>query len=125
MDPQIAQALQEGITLFNSHKFFEAHEIWEEKWIDSEGDERHLLQGLIQAAAGFYKLQVGMPQGTIKLLAKATGHLSAIPADMYGLNLPELLASMATWQESTLAMIEEFRTNYDAEAFPALSMQTH
>ena len=91
LDPQIIECLHKGQGLFNKGKFFEAHEIWEETWVDTEGDERHLLQGLIQVAAGFYKLQVGMPTGTYKLLEKGAGHLRAIPTNMYGVDLPNLL----------------------------------
>ena len=125
MDPEIIAALKEGIQLFNDKKFFEAHEIWEEKWIDTVADERHLLQGLIQVAAGFYKLQVGMPQGTFKLLEKATGHLRAIPTNYYGVDLESLLKSVDQWQQTSRAMIEEFRTDYDKTRLPSLTMQSH
>ena len=123
MDPEIIVALKEGIELFNDKKFFEAHEIWEEKWIDTVADERHLLQGLIQVAAGFYKLQVGMPQGTFKLLEKAAGHLREVPTNYYGVDLESLLKSVDQWQQTSRAMIEEFRTDYDKTRLPNLSMQ--
>ena len=125
LDPQITECLHKGQTLFNEGKFFEAHEIWEETWIDTEGDERHLLQGLIQVAAGFYKLQVGMPTGTYKLLEKGAGHLRAIPADMYGVDLPSLLEKVEEWVKTSKAMIEEFRTNYDASSLPKLTIDLH
>ena len=125
LDPQITECLHQGQTLFNEGKFFEAHEIWEETWIDTEGDERHLLQGLIQVAAGFYKLQVGMPTGTYKLLEKGAGHLRAIPADMYGVDLPNLLEKVDEWVKTSKAMIEEFRTNYDASSLPKLTIDLH
>ena len=125
LDPQITESLHKGQTLFNEGKFFEAHEIWEETWIDTEGDERHLLQGLIQVAAGFYKLQVGMPTGTCKLLAKGAGHLRAIPTDMYGVDLPSLIEKVEEWIKTSKAMIEEFRTNYDASNLPKLTIDLH
>ena len=124
IDPQILENLQSGQELFNQGKFFEAHEVWEEKWIDSEGDERHLLQGLIQVAAGFYKLQVGMPTGTVKLLEKGAGHLREIPEDMYGVVLNRLLLSVDQWIELSGQMVEEFRTNYDETLLPQLQINT-
>ena len=122
IEPQILENLQSGQELFNQGKFFEAHEVWEEKWIDSEGDERHLLQGLIQVAAGFYKLQVGMPTGTVKLLEKGAGHLREIPEDMYGVVLDRLLRSVDQWIELSGQMVEEFRTNYDETLLPQLQI---
>src|SRR5207253_9167993 len=42
----------EGVELFRSGRFFEAHEVWEAIWMASSGDEKRFLQGLIQLAAG-------------------------------------------------------------------------
>ena len=123
LDPEIIESLLPGRTLFNEGKFFEAHEIWEEKWRDSEGDERHLLQGLIQVAAGVYKLQTGMPTGTVKLLQKGAGHLRAVPPDMYGVQLSELLEAVDTWITYSQTMVNEFRTNYDKALLPALEIK--
>src|SRR5262245_58394393 len=39
-----------GIVLFNEQAFFEAHEVWEDVWIEKSGLERKFYQGLIQAA---------------------------------------------------------------------------
>lgn len=125
LDPEIIESLHQGQSLFNEGKFFEAHEIWEETWADTEGDERHLLQGLIQVAAGFYKLQTGMPTGTYKLLEKGAGHLRAIPDDMYGVDLKNLLINVEHWVETSKQMIQEFRTNYDASKLPKLTIDLH
>src|SRR5512145_2639201 len=51
--------LERGVALFNDGSFFEAHDVWEDAWRESEGDVRLFLQGLIQIAAGFVKLQRG------------------------------------------------------------------
>jgi hypothetical protein len=48
-----------GTRLFDAGKFFEAHEVWEERWrVATDQVERDLLQGLIQVAAAFHKLLV-------------------------------------------------------------------
>src|SRR5271165_2510542 len=41
-----------GIVLFNRHDFFEAHEVWEDLWMDTALPEKRFYQGLIQAAVG-------------------------------------------------------------------------
>ena len=48
-DPRIACLLR-GADLFNRQQFFEAHEVWEDAWRESAGEERRYFQGLIQCA---------------------------------------------------------------------------
>jgi hypothetical protein len=52
-------AFWRGAALFDRGDYFEAHEVWEERWLSTgEPNERLLLQGLIQVAAAFHKLIV-------------------------------------------------------------------
>ena len=51
-----AAALLHGVDLFNREFYWEAHEVWEERWHDATGNERVLLQSLIQLAAGYLKI---------------------------------------------------------------------
>jgi hypothetical protein len=76
----IRTCLDEGIVLFNRGQFFEAHEVWEDGWHRSQGDDRMLLHGLIQVAAGFHKLQCGQPTGAASLFAKGLAKLAPIAA---------------------------------------------
>jgi len=119
-DPAVVEALEKGMALFNGREFFEAHEIWEETWSDTWEDERHLLQGLIQVAAGFYKLQLGQPAGTAKLLEKALVHLRAVPKNYYAIDLETLITAAETWGAAAKSMVEEWRTDYDESALPRI-----
>jgi uncharacterized protein len=42
--------LEEFIRLFNEQAFFEAHEVLEDLWLVTEGDQKLFYQGLIQCA---------------------------------------------------------------------------
>jgi hypothetical protein len=78
------QALARGIALFDAQRFWEAHEAWEEAWMDEEGDVRVFLQGLIQVAAGYYKATVqDQPGGCVKLLGSGLAKLRLVP-DVFG-----------------------------------------
>ncbi len=45
--------LGEGIELFNSGRYWEAHEAWEREWMpDRKGPDAGFYKGLIQVAAG-------------------------------------------------------------------------
>ena len=45
---------RQGLEAFNSSRFFQAHEHWEEVWLETPEPEKTFLQGLIQIAAGFH-----------------------------------------------------------------------
>jgi len=52
-----------GIEHFNSRRYFEAHEEWEEAWLRSSGDTKTFYQMLIQAAVGLHHFQNGNARG--------------------------------------------------------------
>ena len=47
---------QQGIQAFNERKFYDAHEYWEELWLDYKLEEAKFIQGLIQLAVSYYHL---------------------------------------------------------------------
>jgi predicted metal-dependent hydrolase len=67
MEAQDDPRLQKGIEEFNQQLFFECHETLEEIWLEERGEDRKFYQGIIQIAAGYFKLQQGVPAGAIKL----------------------------------------------------------
>ena len=69
--------MQAGATAFNSRYFHKAHEIWEEIWNDSVGDEKRFVGGLGQLAAGYLKLVIGQQSGARKLLKSGWRVLSS------------------------------------------------
>ncbi|MCB9652673.1 MAG: alpha/beta fold hydrolase [Deltaproteobacteria bacterium] len=71
-------ALNTGLDLYRRGLFFEAHEIWEEVWIEEVGRTKRLLQVLIQIAAACHKHRTGNQVGTSKLLAKAVDGLEEL-----------------------------------------------
>src|SRR5262252_2870514 len=89
--PTFDESLRSGIELFNRREFYEAHEAWEAGWIDEPSDDRLLLQGLIQVAAGFYKLQCAAPSGTVKLLDAGLAKLRPYVGNSRGVDLQPLL----------------------------------
>ena len=72
-------AFWRGAALFDRGDYFDAHEVWEERWLSTgEPNERLLLQGLIQVAAAFHKLFVShSPTSAERLLARGLTKLAA------------------------------------------------
>lgn len=67
MEPQDDPRFIKGIDEFNQGLFFECHETLEEIWLEEHGDDRKFYQAIIQIAAGYFKLEQGVPAGAIKL----------------------------------------------------------
>ena len=48
------EQFRRGVEEFNRGFFFECHDTLEELWMETAGNDRQFLQGLIQVAVGFY-----------------------------------------------------------------------
>ena len=86
-----------GLEHFNSRRFFEAHEVWEEVWLVEAEPEKTFLQGLIQLAAAYHHYEHGNPDGTESLLASGIVKLSRFPEHHHGLSIGELRATAKQW----------------------------
>lgn len=89
-----------GIRLFNSGAYFEAHEVLEDVWRAAPVPEKTFLQGLIQVAVGLHHHSKGNVVGARSLLGRAARNLASYPDDFGGIQLPELLHSLAQWQHA-------------------------
>ena len=76
--------------LFGERLFFEVHEILEPPWRDAQGDEREILQGLIQVAVGLHHQEDGNLRGAISLLADGNAKLFAHVPEALGVDLESL-----------------------------------
>ena len=94
MEPQDDPRFLKGIEEFNQGLFFECHETLEDIWLEEHGEDRKFYQGIIQIAAGYYKLQQGVPVGALKLWP--TGIEKLLPyGPMYlGINVDALIAAV-------------------------------
>lgn len=70
-----------GQELFNAGLFFECHEYLESLWRRADGPLKRLVQGLIQAGAGFHKFELGSPSGAAGLLHQAAEKLEGPPEE--------------------------------------------
>ncbi len=89
-----------GLERFQRGNFHAAHEAWEDGWTKAKGAERHLLQALVQLAAGFHQWSRGKPEGAATLFARARGHLEVIPSILLGLEVSELELELEGFEEA-------------------------
>ena len=85
---------EKGIDLFNTGRFFECHEVWEEIWKRSAAPEKLFYQGMIQAAAALLHVERCNLHGAASLYAKACAKLDPLPAEHMGIALGELRDAM-------------------------------
>jgi predicted metal-dependent hydrolase len=75
-----------GIVCFNHHDFFEAHEVWEDLWLECAGPERRFYQALIQAAVALYHFGNGNLRGARKLYASSKAYMDQYASPFLGLD---------------------------------------
>jgi hypothetical protein len=79
-----------GLALVRDGHPFEAHEVWEELWLELRGDDRLWLQALIQLAVSGLHAESGNAAGAGSLREKATVKLARLAAA--GFALPDWAA---------------------------------
>ena len=50
------ELFHKGIEAFNNRQFYDAHEYWEELWLDYKLNDSNFIQGLIQLAVSYFHL---------------------------------------------------------------------
>ena len=83
-----------GVLLFNAQDYFEAHEVWEDLWAESHGDERRFYQGLIQAAVGLCHFSNGNLGGAAKLYRSSRDYMERCGSPFLGLDAAAFWAQM-------------------------------
>lgn len=88
---------QKGLESFNSGRFYDAHEHWEEVWLETPHPDKMFLQGLIQVAAAFHHHSRANLQGTRNLLLAGLLKLDRFPEVHGGLEIEELREAVREW----------------------------
>jgi uncharacterized protein len=95
MDSTLERKLYyDGITLFNEHEFFEAHEVWEDIWHMAFGTKFEFYQGMIQCAVALEHYRRSNPRGVVSLFESYNRHFKDVPKVFMGLNVEDFLSQM-------------------------------
>jgi uncharacterized protein len=84
-----------GMDLFNQHRFFDAHEAWEEVWKQVYGRHKLFYQGLIQCAVALEHLRRGNLRGARVLFRTCQTKFAPLPRVYMGLEIWSLIGAMA------------------------------
>ena len=83
-----------GIKLFNDKKFYDAHEYWEELWLEYHLNDKKFIQALIQLTVAYYHLSTGNTKGAKSLLNKSLDKMKIFSPLNRGINVEKLINSM-------------------------------
>jgi uncharacterized protein len=108
---------QYGVVLFNRGDFFACHEVWEEVWLRSTGDEKIFYQGMIQAAVAILHAERGNRRGAASTWHKARAKLETLPAIHRGIVLGEFRDALAEFFTSLL----DHRTAHELPPRPKIN----
>ena len=88
------KSLQEAIDLFNNQKWYEAHDAFEDIWNDLVGDERQIVQGILQVSVSQFHLSKGNLNGAMILLGEGLGRIKNKVSDDLEIDLLLLCANL-------------------------------
>ena len=101
---------REGLRLFNEEEFFECHDVLEELWSETLGEEKKFIQGLIQAAIALFHFGNENFGGAKKLYISAMKNLDPYGDDYMGLQLGRFLTDFQACFQELLDNTENYPT---------------
>lgn len=114
------ELLRLGVARFNARQFFEAHEAWEEVWLEATREMRPFYQGLIQVAAAFVHLQRNEYPGTVRLLDEGLRKLAAYASPCEGVDLTSLIVASRDARDRIVAAGEHHLRSVDPASLPMI-----
>src|SRR4029079_18529774 len=111
--PDFRHHFDQGVSHFNSQKFWEAHESWEELWLASQSDLVEFLQGLIQLAAAYHHVKRGTWRGAVRLFEAALRRLRPSPLVYCGIDRTAAVTAAQLHRERTARSVQ----NGEPDAF--------
>ena len=76
-----------ALNLFNNHEWYEAHDAFEEIWNTLDGDERQVIQGILQVSVSQFHLSKGNLNGATILLGEGLGRIKTRTKINLGIDL--------------------------------------
>ena len=72
------ELFKKGIDAFNNRCFYDAHEYWEEMWLDYKLKDAKVIQGLIQLAVSYFHLFNNNLNGARSMIRKCLGKFEGV-----------------------------------------------
>lgn len=108
-----------GIDHFNRGEYFEAHEVWEDLWIEINDERKGFYHGLIQAAVALHHARRANPNGARSLYRRMKANLEGYLPAYEGLDLQSFLARM---EAACAPVFEDPPRAVDEKRFPKIAI---
>jgi len=117
---------------WNDQRYYEAHDVLEQLWLNTNTDDDYFFKGLIQAAGAFVHLQKNFEQPThakhgkrlrpaVRLFRLAEKNLSAFAPRHHALDVAALCQFLRAYADQIVA--SEYKTNpWSPETAPRLKL---
>lgn len=100
----LRERVARGADYFNREYFFEAHDEFEELWMEArEAESRELFHGLVNLATGFYHYRMNNLAGMRSQLHKGVARLRNLPQHCHGVAVERLLQQVAPFLEGVIS----------------------
>jgi uncharacterized protein len=97
----MSAGLTRGIDLFNSGRYWDAHEAWEAQWMpDRKGSDAGFYKGLIQVAAGCLHYSRHNRRGAVNKWRSGADYLRPYLPEHQGVRLAPLVTSVDGFLEA-------------------------
>ena len=83
-----------ALNLFNEEKWYEAHDAFEDIWNNVDGDERQVIQGILQVSVSQFHLNKGNLNGATILLGEGLGRIKTRTKIDLGIDLESFCKSL-------------------------------
>ena len=112
--------LVEGIALYNHHRFFECHEVLEQRWLRTTGVSKDFYKGLIQAAVACFHWSRGNLPGALTLARSASRYLKRYRPVCCGVDVEGFVTQFS----ELFQWLRRHRQRYDPRLVPVIRWVT-
>lgn len=109
-----------GIDHFNRGAYFEAHEVWEDLWIEVNDERKGFYLGLIQAAVALHHGTSGNPGGCRSLYRRSRAQLDGYVPSYEGIDVAAFVAGL---ERACAPAFAEPPGPVDTQAVPHLALE--
>jgi predicted metal-dependent hydrolase len=102
----IEKAYAEGLEHARAHRYFEAHEAFEDAWRAADPDERDFFQGLVHVVVAWHQQERGNLVGCERQLAKAERRLARYAPAHRGVDVAAVLAQVVSGRPGELEPLD-------------------
>lgn len=119
---RFTEVLRQGISEFNRGYYFEAHDLLEALWMETTGQDRLFLQGLIQVSVGFYHLSNENFKGAVSQLTKGLLKLENYLPEHRGVELKNFADEVSRWKVLAQLGMDGERVTFDEGKAPRIHL---